>query len=122
MEGPTSYNSAACLRAGSPSLYGHQVLGGQGEGSTMRSPMLCETVAEPTAQALRAARDSAAERADLVELRLDAMEHPDVAAALEGRQGPVIVTCRPRWEGGGFDGPEEHRIALLDEALRLGAD
>ena len=60
--------------------------------------------------------------ADLVELRLDSMEHPDAAAALEGRRKPVIATCRPLREGGMFDGPEEARRRVLDEAHRLGAE
>ena len=38
--------------------------------------------------------------ADLVELRLDSVSDPNVAGALAGRRRPVIVTCRPTWEGG----------------------
>jgi 3-dehydroquinate dehydratase len=48
---------------------------------------------------LRAARD-AVKDADLVELRLDGVADLDVAGALAGRRRPVIVTCRPSWEGG----------------------
>ena len=60
--------------------------------------------------------------ADLVELRLDYVRDPDVMGALAGRRLPVLVTCRPTWEGGRFDGPEERRLALLEEALEMGAD
>ena len=70
---------------------------------------------------LRARRDAAA-GADLVELRLDQAGRPDVAAALAGRRTPVVVTCRPAWEGGGFHGSEEERRGLLERALALGAD
>ena len=70
---------------------------------------------------LRARRD-AADGADLVELRLDQVCEPDVAAALAGRRTPVVVTCRPAWEGGGFGGSEEERRGLLERALELGAD
>ena len=85
------------------------------------TPRLCETIAVPTMAALRAARDRSA--ADLVELRLDALGEPaSVAGALEGRRTPVIVTCRPRWEGGGFTGPEDARKAILAEALARGAE
>src|SRR5262249_856809 len=66
-------------------------------------------------------RDSVTE-ADLVELRLDSVSDPNVAAALEGRLRPTIVTCRPTWEGGNFDGSEEERERLLAEALALGAE
>ena len=71
---------------------------------------------------LLAARDRAAALADLVELRLDGVRDVDVPAALAGRRTPAIVTCRPRREGGAFDGPEEDRLALLRRAARLGAE
>lgn len=70
---------------------------------------------------LRSARDAVRD-ADLVELRLDGVADVDVAGALAGRTRPVVVTCRPRWEGGRFDGDEGTRLRLLGEAIRLGAD
>ena len=60
--------------------------------------------------------------ADLIELRLDSVSDPDVAGALAGRKRPVIVTCRPVWEGGEFTGSEDARRRILGEALALGAD
>src|SRR5512140_202951 len=89
----------------------------------MAHPLLCVTVAAASIDDLRRQRDEAAKVADLVELRLDALgRRPDVDAALAGRLGPVLVTCRPRWEGGGFDGAEEFRLGLLERAVRLGAE
>jgi 3-dehydroquinate dehydratase/shikimate dehydrogenase len=93
-------------------------------------PLLCVTVAAPTMGALRAARDAAVKGADasvdphvdLIELRLDSVDRPDVAAALEGRPRPVIVTCRASWEGGGFHGSEEERRRILETALAGGAE
>jgi 3-dehydroquinate dehydratase/shikimate dehydrogenase len=70
---------------------------------------------------LLAGRD-AATAADLVELRLDGIADVDVAGALRGRRVPAIVTCRPLWEGGRFDGSEEERRRLLVEALACGAE
>lgn len=70
---------------------------------------------------LVAARD-ASSVADLVELRLDGVDRPDVRQALAGRRTPVVVTCRPRWEGGAWDGGEAEREQLLESALRGGAD
>jgi 3-dehydroquinate dehydratase/shikimate dehydrogenase len=84
-------------------------------------PLICETATGRTLEELRARRD-AATRADLVELRLDWLERPDVAGALAGRRKPVVVTCRPTWEGGRFDGAEEERLDLLSKALELGAE
>ena len=87
----------------------------------MTSPLLCATVTGETTEELRARRDGAI-GADLVELRLDYVRQPDVAGALADRCVPVIVTCRPTWEGGRFSGSEEERRGLLRRALELGAE
>ena len=70
---------------------------------------------------LRRARDAAA-FADMVEVRLDTVERPDAIGAIEGRRRPVLVTCRPSWEGGHFQGSEEERERLLSEAQSAGAE
>jgi 3-dehydroquinate dehydratase/shikimate dehydrogenase len=87
----------------------------------MPKSLLCVTVTGRTMGELRERRD-AVEGADLIELRLDTVTDPDAAAALSGRQTPVIVTCRPRWEGGSFTGSEEERKRVLQDALNLGAN
>ncbi|MES1256451.1 MAG: type I 3-dehydroquinate dehydratase, partial [Acidobacteriota bacterium] len=87
----------------------------------MSRPLLAVTITAPTMAELRRRRDEASE-ADLVELRLDTVADPDVAGALAGRQRPVIVTCRPTWEGGAFRGAEEERRRILGDALTLGAE
>jgi 3-dehydroquinate dehydratase/shikimate dehydrogenase len=74
------------------------------------------------AEAVRRARTEAEVQADLVELRLDFMERPDAAAALQGRRKPAIVTCRPLREGGLFDGAEEERLRILADAHAHGAE
>lgn len=87
----------------------------------MTNAQLCATVTADTTAELRARRD-AVEDADLVELRLDSVQDPDVEGALAGRLTPVLVTCRPTWEGGGFAGSEEERRGILTRALALGAE
>lgn len=87
----------------------------------MSTPRLCVTVSAATTAELRAKRDAVAD-ADLIELRLDSVRDPDVAGALAARRRPVILTCRPAWEGGGFDGSEETRARILSDALALGAE
>ena len=84
-------------------------------------PQLVVTVTGRTMDELRRARDAAA-GADLVELRLDGVADPDPVAAISGRLRPVIVTCRPTWEGGQFDGPEEVRRQILMGASDAGAE
>ncbi len=60
----------------------------------------------------------AAERgADLVEYRIDQFtDHPPAVSRLVERSPlPCIVTCRPTWEGGEYDGDEQTRISLLEQ-------
>lgn len=87
----------------------------------MPKALLCVTVTAPTTAELRRKRDEVT-GADLVEMRIDSVADPNVAGALDGRRLPVIVTCRPRWEGGQFQGAEEERHRLLAEAFTLGAE
>lgn len=87
----------------------------------MGDSRVCETVTAATTAELRARRDAVV-LADLVELRLDGLKDPDARAALEGRRLPAIVTCRPVWDGGRFDGSEEERCRLLGDALEAGAE
>ncbi len=85
-------------------------------------PLLCATVTGTTTADLRRARDEAARTSDLVEVRLDSVGDPDPAGAVDGRSCPIIVTCRPSWEGGSFGGSEDERRRLLERALEAGAE
>ena len=87
----------------------------------MKTTQLCATVTAGTMEELCQKRDQQ-DGADLVELRLDSPCDPDVRAALRGRQVPVLVTCRPKWEGGEFGGSEEERRRILLEAVDEGAE
>src|SRR5262249_41548495 len=100
-----------------PSLFSQPVE----EAFFMSKPLLCVTVTAATTAELRRRRDEVAD-ADLIELRLDSVADPDAARALAGRRRPVVVTCRPTWEGGHFKGSEEERRRLLADALALGAE
>src|SRR5690242_4791110 len=84
-------------------------------------PLLCVRVTAPTMAELRRRRDAVAD-ADLVELRLDSVSDPDAAGALADRRRPVIVTCRPAWEGGHFRGSEDERRRILTDAFTRGAE
>lgn len=87
----------------------------------MSTTKLCATVTATTMAELRRRRDQVA-GADLVELRLDGIADLDVAGALEGRRLPVVVTLRPTWQGGRYDGDEATRVAVLERAWDLGAE
>src|ERR1041385_2458601 len=87
----------------------------------MTNTRICVTLTADTTAELRRKRDEVS-NADLVELRLDTVKDPNVAGALAGRKLPVIVTCRPEWEGGQFKGSEEERKQILRDALTRGAE
>lgn len=78
--------------------------------------------AETTAGALAEMEEARAAGADLCELRLDYLRDPDLPRLLAGPRLPVLATLRPAWEGGRYEGPEEKRRRLLEEACRLGAE
>ncbi len=89
----------------------------------MKQPLICASVMEPSPRdfvevSLRA------ENADIIEVRADALEDPapnKVRRLLRkvnkatGRD--VILTVRPKGEGGAFKGPEEDRRSLLEACL-----
>jgi 3-dehydroquinate dehydratase / shikimate dehydrogenase len=87
----------------------------------MFAPRLCVSLTAATTAELRRKRDATTD-ADLIELRLDSVQDPDPQGALAGRAQPVIVTCRPVWEGGAFGGSEEERKRILVGALDAGAE
>lgn len=83
---------------------------------------VCVSIAEnELSRALGLAQEMVA-LADLVEIRLDALATPDFAPFLATLPGnKLLFTCRPEWEGGGYRGDEEARVALLAAAAAAGA-
>lgn len=90
------------------------------------STLLCVPILVHDAQSALA--DAAAARdhgADIVEFRVDACfsgsgdeaETHDMLRLAAESPLPCIITCRPTWEGGHYDGPEDARVALFE---RLG--
>ncbi|MDD5170215.1 MAG: type I 3-dehydroquinate dehydratase, partial [Syntrophales bacterium] len=75
-----------------------------------------------TSREMRAALTKAFAVADVVELRIAGLKDPALAELIREKRGPVLVTIRRREEGGAFDGPEELRVRLLENAVTLGAD
>ena len=69
-------------------------------------------------QALADSAKAAEHGADLVEFRIDQFTD-DLKAVTELVQRsalPCIITCRPTWEGGAYDGDEQTRISVLEHA------
>ena len=60
--------------------------------------------------------------ADILELRLDLIDSPDLKLLLNTITKPVIVTNRSKLDGGQFKGNDDERIQALRDALVAGAD
>ena len=59
--------------------------------------------------------------ADVLEIRLDSMLKPSAAPFAGRLSKPLLFANRASWEGGGFAGPEEERLALLRQAAEAKA-
>ena len=61
-----------------------------------------------------------APRIGLAEVRLDLMRTFDIAKLVANSPVPLILTCRPEREHGGFTGPESERVGILRTAWESG--
>ncbi len=84
--------------------------------------LICIPITAATNEAAIEDMAAASEYADVLELRLDYIPNPDINKLLKPRRKPVIVTNRPKREGGRFSGNENSRLQLLTNAMELGAD
>ena len=79
---------------------------------------VCVSVAcEKVDQAIAVARQSEP-FADVIEIRLDSLVHPEVEPFVKNLAKPLLFTNRPEWEGGTFKGEEATRIDLLQQAVQ----
>lgn len=81
--------------------------------------LLAATIQVQSLEQAHAVAAAAAEHgADLIEYRIDQFtDHPAALRQLvEHSALPCILTCRPTWEGGLYDGDDQLRISLLEHA------
>lgn len=84
--------------------------------------LCCPITVADLAQALSEAAQAAEHGADFVEYRVDTFtDLADVRFLVERSPLPCIVTCRPTWEGGACDLPDQERIPVLEAASIAGA-
>ncbi len=84
--------------------------------------MICVPVVGPSMSKAREQIALASAIADILELRLDLIEAPDLNTLLDLASLPVIVTNRSKHDGGQFKGLDGDRVQLLRNALKAGAD
>lgn len=82
---------------------------------------LCVAVAELDTQGAIASVQPVIDLVDVVEIRLDAMREVHIPDLCKGIPRPLLMTNRPKWEGGAFKGSEEERLQLLLDAIKHGA-
>lgn len=88
--------------------------------------LICTSVTAGTTQAfLDEIKEATATGVDLIELRLDFIKDfdpsKDLASLMKACTIPYIVTYRPKWEGGMYEGSEPERLAALKFAALQGA-
>jgi len=82
---------------------------------------VCVSIAGKTVEQGLAVARGISSLADVIEIRLDALQRIEVAPFITQLANPLLFTNRPIWEGGDFAGEEEVRIAPLLEAASQGA-
>jgi 3-dehydroquinate dehydratase type I len=83
--------------------------------------MICISIVPGTNEEALSLLGKALPAADLVELRIDCIEKPDLPMLLYAGKKRILVTNRRREEGGFFASCEDERVELLVEAVNLGA-
>lgn len=83
--------------------------------------MICVSIVPATNEEALSLLGRALPEADLVELRVDRIEKPELPMLLHRGKERILVTDRRRDEGGFCARGEELRLALLREAVELGA-
>ncbi|KAI4343243.1 hypothetical protein MLD38_027771 [Melastoma candidum] len=100
-----------------------QISGGGRRNSTLIcAPVMAESVDQMLSQ-IRTAKELGA---DLVEIRIDYLKNfspkQDLEVLIKQSSLPTLITYRPKWEGGEYDGDEGKRQEALRLAVELGAD
>lgn len=87
-----------------------------------QKPMICAPIIEKKSESVPQSAEKAIDLgADILELRIDALEDPDpdeVQQLIKDIDYPTIATNRIQSEGGSFNGSEEERISILIKAAK----
>lgn len=92
----------------------------------MKFGVVCASITGVAMAEMGAAlKDAAAQGAHMVELRLDSIPFFEPASNLRSLlqlcRLPAIISYRPTWAGGEYDGDENSRLQVLELAAELGA-
>ncbi|XVF30845.1 hypothetical protein REPUB_Repub16aG0092800 [Reevesia pubescens] len=98
-----------------------------GDGAQRNSTLICVPImAESVDQMMFQMHKAKEFGGDLVEVRVDFLKNfiprQDLDILIKQAPLPTLVTYRPRWEGGQYDGDDSKRQEALRLAMELGAD
>ena len=85
-------------------------------------PRICVPITAATTKTAIAQIAKANRLADIIELRLDYTQEPDIPRLVKACRKPVIATARSRKEGGRLKLAHRKRSDMLLQAIRSGAD
>ncbi|GAV64202.1 DHquinase_I domain-containing protein/Shikimate_DH domain-containing protein/Shikimate_dh_N domain-containing protein [Cephalotus follicularis] len=97
------------------------------DGARRNSTLICAPVmAESVDQMLVQMRKAKELGADLVEVRVDFLKNfsprQDLDILIKQAPLPTLITYRPKWEGGQYDGDDSKRLDALRIAMDIGAN
>ena len=81
---------------------------------------LCLTLAEESLSTLTEKIDHYSGKVPFVEVRLDYLNRPELPPLPGGTRTDFVATCRPKREGGRYEGAEADRCELLRKAAKNG--
>ncbi|XP_050225733.1 bifunctional 3-dehydroquinate dehydratase/shikimate dehydrogenase, chloroplastic-like [Mercurialis annua] len=100
-----------------------QIVDGGRRNSTLICAPIMETSVDQMLVQIRKAKELGA---DIVEIRVDFLDNfncrQDLEVLIKQSVLPTLVTYRPKWEGGQYDGDESKRQEALHLAMELGSD
>jgi 3-dehydroquinate dehydratase/shikimate dehydrogenase len=85
--------------------------------------MICISIYQESRRFALVDMRNAASQCDLLEVRLDRFgKSPEIGELLQAKPKPIIFSCRRPQDGGGWDGTEDERLALLRQCIISKAD
>ncbi len=82
---------------------------------------ICVSLIEETGAEMVRAVAKANRVAELIEVRMDYAPDAQMEPILKAGEKPIVITVRPRKQGGRFTGSEKDRLRILREAVERGA-
>ena len=83
---------------------------------------ICVSITARTTREALVKMEEGFAQADILELRIDGIQRVNLKKLVGHNKGEIVITNRVKEEGGDFAGEEKERVALLLEAVALGAD